>query len=166
MHQPLISIEEVKTKITSAFSNVQFPGDQFLLRLDSQDESEIEDFIDKNWRRWQNIPQEIIDYNNSSLCFLSPLALRFFLPAYLMYGLDYPDSNTLVFTIYKLIPPDDPKLREFFSSWVNQLTEEEKAAIALFLRYIKEQYDQMQFTPNDAEEALQGYWNNCEISNY
>jgi hypothetical protein len=42
MDQISISIEEVKTKIKLAFINVQFPGDENLLRSDSQDESEIE----------------------------------------------------------------------------------------------------------------------------
>jgi len=78
MDQISISIEEVKTKIKLAFINVQFPGDENLLRSDSQDESEIEDFVNKDWQKWQDIPLEIIDYNNSSLCFFSPLALRFF----------------------------------------------------------------------------------------
>jgi|NOAtaT_7_FD_contig_91_75704_length_1265_multi_4_in_0_out_0_2 hypothetical protein len=164
MDQISISIEEVKTKIKLAFINVQFPGDENLLRSDSQDESEIEDFVNKDWQKWQDIPLEIIDYNNSSLCFFSPLALRFFLPAYLTYGLDHFESNTLVFTIYKLIKPDELKLKEFFFSWVNQLSFDQRFAITLFLKYIKEQYDQIQCLPNEAEEALQSYWDKVETT--
>jgi hypothetical protein len=164
MDKILISIEEVKTKIKSAFINVQFPGDEYLLHPDSQDESEIEEFTGKNWAKWQDIPPETIDYNNGGLCFLSPLAVRFFLPAYLMYSLDHFESNTLLFTIYSLIKSDEPRLEKFFLSRINELSLEQRSAITLFLKYIKEQYDQMQCFPNEAEEALQSYWDKVETT--
>jgi hypothetical protein len=166
MNDRTINIKEVKQAINSAFANVQLPGDKYLLNCASEDESEVENFKGKNWQKWQDIPQEVIDYNYDSLPFLSPLALRFFLPAYMTYGLNNLDSNVLEFTIYKLISPNDSKgleLRELFFFWVSQLTEEQKMAITLFLKYVKVQYEQRQFFPNDADEALQSYWEHCHV---
>ena len=63
------------------------------------------------------------------------------------------------FTIYSLIRGDESYQKEFFFSWVNQLTFEQKNAIILFLKYVK----QMKLlTSNDAEEALQSYWDKVE----
>lgn len=168
MNDRSINLEEVKKNIEFAFANVQFPGDEYLLDSTCQDESEIEDFKGRNWQRWQDIPPEIIDYNYSSLPFLTPIALLFFLPAYMIYGLENFDSNVLEFTVYKLIPPvnvngQELKLKELFLSWVIQLTSDQQRAITLFLEYVKEQYEQLHCTSNDANEALQSYWNNYEI---
>jgi hypothetical protein len=161
MNNSTINVKEVKQGINSAFANVQFPGDEYLLNCASKDESEVKIFKGKNWQKWQDIPQKVIDYNYDSLPFLSPLALHFFLPAYMTYGLNNLSSNVLEFTIYKLIPPNNPndlELRELFFFWVAKLTDEQKAAITLFLKYVKEQYEQLQSLSNDADEALQSYW--------
>ncbi|MFM6348518.1 MAG: DUF6714 family protein [Dolichospermum sp.] len=162
-----INSKEVKKRINSAFANIQLPSDEYLLHPACQDESEIEDFKGRHWQKWQDIPQEIIDYNYSSLSFLSPSALRFFLPAYMIYGLDNPNSNVLEFTVYKLIAPNDfndLELRQIFFDWVSQLSSEQKTAITLFLKYIKQQYEQEeQYISNDANEALQNYWENCHF---
>ncbi|MFM5995246.1 MAG: DUF6714 family protein [Dolichospermum sp.] len=166
MNHLSIKIENLKEKIESAFSKVPLPHDEYLLSPACQDESDIEDFKGKNWKRWQDIPEQVIDCNYSSLPFLSPSALCFFLPAYLMYGLNHMNSSVLEFTIYKLIAPNnskDKELSELFISWTTQLTFDQKIAVTLFLTYIKENFE---YLSNDANEALESYWNNSKIINY
>jgi len=93
------------------------------------------------------------------LCFLSPEAYPFFLPAYMIYGLeDPPDSNVLMFTVLDLIAPapSDPGLKEYFLSQIAKLTREQKKAITSFLEYVKEQHED--YLLDEADEALQSYW--------
>ena len=100
------TIEDVKKEIEDAFENVKYPGDEHLLHPRSYDSSEVEDFQGKHWKSWKELPREIINSNHSTLCFLSPEAYPFFLPAYMIYGLeDPPDSNVLMFTVYNLTAP-------------------------------------------------------------
>ena len=157
----LKSKKKVREIIEIAFANIQFPGDENLLHPACQDSTEIESLKGHNWRYWQDIPGNVIDYHYDSLPFLSPEAFQFFLPAYMTYGLENINSNVLIFTIYSLIAPsnsNDPEMMELFLSWVTQLTPEQKDSIFFFLNYIQQESSQVEDGLNDAGQALEGYW--------
>jgi hypothetical protein len=144
-----VNPEAVKAIIETAFAGVKFPSDENLLRPNSYDESEVRDFVGKNWQRWQDIPKEVIEHNYSSLPFFSTLALIFLLPAYMSLGLEELGSNTATFTVYRLRPLED---REYFLSWTALLTSEQTKSINLFLHCAQE------YGLDGATEALQNYW--------
>ncbi len=155
------TIEEVKKEIEDAFENVKYPGDEHLLHPQSYEESEVEDFQGKHWKSWKELPKETIDYNRSTLCFLSPEAYPFFLPAYMIHGLENPDSDMLTSTVYNLTVPDpsDPGQREYVLSQMSKFTSEQKKAITSFLECVKEQDDEYdEYDREDADKALQSYW--------
>lgn len=159
MEQNTINIEHLKNQINCAFDNVKFPGDDNLLHPSCFDESEIQDFLNRNWSNWHEIEEEIIPHNYSSLVFLTPKAFCFFLPAYMLYGLNHPLSNVLEFTVYSLIlrhDPQDPMILELCLSWFNNLNEAQKDTVTLFLKYIKK--TPSYFLVDSATEALNSYW--------
>ncbi len=153
-----VKATEVKKEIEDAFKNVKYPGDEHLLHPQSYEESEVEDFKGKHWKSWKDLSREIINSNYSTLSFLSPEAYPFFLPAYMIHGLENPDSNVLMFTVYNLTAsaPSEPRLREYFLSRVAKFTSEQKKAITSFLKCVEEQYEE--YSLGDADEALQSYW--------
>ncbi len=76
----------------------------------------------------------------------------------MIYGLEDPDSNVLMYTVFNLTAsyPSDPELEEHFLLQIAKLTSEQKKAITSFLECVKEQYKK--YVLNDADEALQSYW--------
>ena len=68
-------------------------------------------------KRWIDVPQEVIDYNNTSLPLFTPLAHRCYLPAYLLRTLE-PEGErwgtTVDFVIYDLSPADAERWKEKF----------------------------------------------------
>jgi hypothetical protein len=161
----MIDVDLVRERIESAFVNVRFPDDKFLFRAGSEDEEELKDFKGNNWRKWQDVPKEIIDYNHCSLPFFSSSALIFLLPAYMMVSLDDLTTNTLLFTLFALIPNQnsgDPNPSKYFLNWANQLTPEQKTAITLFLEYVEQEEEEPDSKSNFALQALQSYWKNSD----
>jgi len=97
-------ISSLKIKIIDAFSDVEFPGNDKILHMQSHDDSEILDFC--GLVDWQSIPDGIIERNNDSLAFFSPEAYQFYIPRFIIYVLDNYDSAEIVVdnTIYSLAP--------------------------------------------------------------
>jgi hypothetical protein len=159
MNHMAASVNSVKEKIESAFVDVQFPADNSILRPDSKDEEEIKDFKGRNWKTWKDIPKDVIDYNHSSLPFFSSSALIFLLPAYMMVGLDDPTTNTLLFTVLALMANQNHggiEPTEYFLSWANKLTHDQKSSVVLFLEYVVKTDES---NSEVAAKVLQSYWN-------
>jgi hypothetical protein len=148
-----MDLSAAQAVLKTAFEGVQFPGDENLLRVDCQDDSEIRDFVAKGWHSWQEIPQVIIERNYGSLPFFSPSALIFLLPAYMSAGLDDLSSNAATFTVYRLRPFED---REHFLEWTALLTPAQKKSIALFLQCAIAQ------GLDGATAALDSYWREAD----
>jgi hypothetical protein len=144
-----IDLKSAKGSLEIAFAGVQFPGDTNLLRPDSQDDSDIKDFMGKGWHSWKDVPPEMVEYNHCSLPFFSPAALVFFLPAYMSAGLEDLSGNTATFTVYRLRPSED---QEHFLKWTALLTPAQKNSIALFLQYASSH------SLDGASTALESYW--------
>lgn len=80
--------DEVISQILTAFSNVQYPGDAYLLGSREGDEpfDEVEPF--KGKEDWKKIDAGFLDGQAGALVFFSETALRFYLPAYLVADLN------------------------------------------------------------------------------
>jgi hypothetical protein len=151
--------EELKTllieKIKLAFEDVEYPGDGALHRND-----ETEELIG---RHWKDMPVEMLRVD-SRILYLNPAALRFYLPAYLIAIIAYPDEmDVLVSDIVHFLSPS-PKL-----SWKTEtipylpnFEPKEKAAIRAFIEAYKDlfpEYD-WSYSPrsNEALERAIAYW--------
>ena len=103
--------EAIVNEIKGAFTDVPHPGDDLMLHPQCMDDNDVEEFY--GGIHWHDVPGEIIERNNASLCFFSPEAYRFYLPAYLIWVLNnFATSNsfTLDSTIYSLAPEVAPLL--------------------------------------------------------
>jgi hypothetical protein len=149
--------EQLKNEIMNAFREVKYPKNN----LGSPD-IEIEDFLRKDWKNWQDIPKHIIERNIDELSFFSPEGYQFVLPAYMTFSLDDMDNTMLVdYTVASLKLPNFYRETEnytyhIFMSRVPLFTSEQVESIIRFLKYVETKI----FTdiPNEATEALNGYW--------
>ncbi len=124
-------------EIENAFADVQHPGDHRLLHAQCMDDGDIADFY--GGIHWRDVPDEIVERNNASLCFFSPEGYQFYLPAFLTWVLrNFATSNsfTVDSTIYSL-EPGSGKLADFARSKYSLLDRRQRAAVSDFLLYLK-----------------------------
>ena len=150
--------------IKSAFKNVEYPGDdRIVTERDNQESFDIEsDFKGKSW---EELDFDILASHQDSLPLLTPEAFAFYIPAYMLISLRYYEKADILvdFTLYSLIPNylfrqhvrtrfneeiigvEQDKLSGvdgFFQERFCQFNQEQKKAISLFIKYIKDKDDQ------------------------
>ncbi len=150
--------------IDKAFAHVRYPGDTALVHPSySGANAEVRGFQGKTWTSdWRRIPREVIEENYSSLLFLSPKALRFFLPAYMTCALTRGNggrtSNVLSFTLYCLNPEvNEQAFLEHFLGQVQGLTAQQREAVRSFLELICDEHDD-ETLRREAADGLKRYW--------
>jgi len=145
------------SRIEAAFADAKHPGDGRLLHPQCFDNSDIRDFY--GGVRWRQVPAEVIERNNASLCFFGPEAFRFYLPAFLLWTLrNYrtSDSFTVDSTIYSLDPGQDD-LRAFILSKLSALTAPQREAVVAFLEFMRDHSDG-HADAEAAARALDSFW--------
>ena len=83
------------------------------------------------------VPNDVLDYHRNDLSLFSPEALRYFLPAYLIYSIEKPDSDLTEYVIFFLC-----SYRFATSEWKNRVrifSESEKEMVCLYLHYLQSQ---------------------------
>ncbi len=146
--------------IEMAFAKNPCPADDGLLHPQCMDDGDIKDFYGRT--TWLDVPDEIIDYNNASLCFFSPEAYRFYLPAYLIWALrifDSSDSWTVDSTIYSLTPGEGD-LRQFSLSKYALLDAAQRRAVLAFLEYLAEHGSGK--VDQEAIQVAMNYWTSIQ----
>jgi hypothetical protein len=115
MPVPKKHLEELKKKINAAFGNVPYPKESIAPHECDECREVRRIFAGKNWK---TIEPEILEENHGKLPLFSPAAFNFFLPAYLIYSLDYFEEYDTVceFTIYA-VTPDNKAVRERLEYW-------------------------------------------------
>jgi hypothetical protein len=152
----------LKEKIVSAFKEVIYPGED----LGSPD-IEIEDFLEKDWISWQDIPKEIIDRNIDELSFFSPKGYQFVLPAYMTFSLDDMHETLLVdytvssLTRFLLYRETENYAYHIFMNRVLIFTTEQIKSIICFLKFAETEI--FIEHPNQATEALNRYWSKIDL---
>jgi hypothetical protein len=121
--------------IEAAFADVARPADDELLHPRCLDDGDIQGL--SGVARWQDLDDATIEREYAALSFLSAAGFRHFLPAYLRWVLTHEDHGEAVIgaTLAALDPDrygDD--LAAFQRSKYVSLTEEQRAAIAAFVR--------------------------------
>jgi len=132
--------EEVAELIESAFSRERYPGDSHLTQGPSMEAAELREFL--RGKRWRDLQLEELVRNRESIFFMTPEALRYYIPAFLIASVrHYADSDqipsTLLFLLDQLAMNNSDyqsRFRERFESF----SDSERAAIRAFLEYIRD----------------------------
>lgn len=97
----------------------------------------------------RNVPDEKIEWLTSSLCFLSPIALRYYLPRCIEFDISNPNScvGDSIIAFFSAQNVSDP-------NWVqryNEFTENERKVVAEYLRILQARND---FNIDEAEMKI------------
>jgi hypothetical protein len=111
-------------------------------------------------RDWRDVPDGAIQECPEALSFLDPVSWRFYLPAYIRYGLRHPDGGAVDTAIYSL----DPAGIRQRSAWTEErfatLSASQVRAVCLFLRFASQHGELCDHSV--ATEALNDYWRKRE----
>jgi hypothetical protein len=148
-------LEEVKTRIEEAFADVPYPGDRNIgSDPDYWECAEINEHF--RGRHWREIPRDILQYHQHDLPFFSPAGLRYYLPTYLLAGLDgfvdVPD-----FTVYDVEPDEEGDTRELWIQRYEPMTPKQKQAIRMWLEYLRDERPR-NIDLAHVQAALEKYW--------
>jgi len=86
----------VRESIASAFKEVPYPGDDHIALHECLRCRELRD--DLRGKSSQVLADSVLEHNCGDLALLSPTAFHYFVPAYMLYSLNHPDSEVAFFT--------------------------------------------------------------------
>lgn len=150
-----ITAASIAQQIHTEFGDLEPPGDDALLHPDCMDDGDIVDFYGNP--RWQDLSSEKIVANYAAPSFFSPLAFRYYLPAFLVWTLENPDSPEVAGeSIIHALDPGTPNehLHEFRYSKFQSLTDNQFTVVRNFLIYFSAHND----LGEPAASALMNYW--------
>jgi hypothetical protein len=148
--------DAVRARIEAAFSFLDYPGDDRIVPDESDPESrEVADSF--RGKRWKDMPLQLIRQHSQSLPLFTPLAFRYYLPAFMCALVDsYYDADILRDTVlFNLTPP--PKRVgpdwDFFWARANQFRVKEIDAICSFLE-LMDQYDRADWASTGIDRTI------------
>ena len=100
------------------------------------------------------LADSVIEHHQDSLPLLSPAAFHHFLPAYLVYAIDHPDSVVAQFAWFSLSPDE---LDEFYVERFGRFSESERSAVREVVEFIIEQNSEVEISPEERARA-RDYW--------
>jgi hypothetical protein len=145
-------------QIGEAFGDVAYPGDSCLTEGCSSEAVDIADFL--KGRRWQDLRLDELVRNHESLFFMTPEAIRYYLPAFLVASiLHYRDANPIPSTlVFLLRVPKDAEDRSRFQTRFRSLATSQRGAIKAFLEYLRDEHAEDFLQANEVSELL-SWWN-------
>jgi hypothetical protein len=118
----MISANDLLTKISNSFQTLNYPGDENIVYDNSNEHLECFGLKQKfRGKHWNDIADETLNYEKDALCFFTPAAFRFYLPAYLRFVIkeferaDSLPSSTVAFLTLP-VEADDLARAAFFAS--------------------------------------------------
>ena len=149
--------DQVAQLVSAAFSDEPAPLPNEIAHCE-QCELWVERFLAGLPPDWRLIPADDLAYESSALTAVTPQALRFLLPAYMVWHLHHFEgsrSNTVDHLIYQLTRSDstDPHTAEGYES----LSKNQVRAVAAFLEFVASQRHDLKLA-TDAEHALASHW--------
>ncbi|RKH13039.1 hypothetical protein D7V97_06660 [Corallococcus sp. CA053C] len=148
--------EQLRRHIENAFADVPRPADDRIAYAPGAWETPelIRDF---RGRHWKDIPVERIRQHAAHLSLLSPEALPYYLPAYLLAALT--DLDVRDFLLSQLSIPDEshPDVRKYFQQRFGLLSSAQRNAIQMFLRWGRDEASGPAARQHWAR-ALETYW--------
>jgi hypothetical protein len=100
------------------------------------------------------LPATVIENHFDSLPMLSPAAFHHFVPAYLAYAVDNPNSLVAMFVMFSLSPAE---LDDFYRERFSRFSETERAVVRDVLEHLIERTDERELDPEEVERVRQ-YW--------
>lgn len=115
----------------------------------------------EEWKKWNEIPLDVIESFSSALCFVDSEGMRFLLPAFMSYAVEKYDkgaSQSVDSPIYALD-------RDFsiFGGIDDFLTIEQKNAIAQFLKFMEQNAGEDYVDSQFASNAYIKYWGRYDL---
>ncbi len=138
---------DVRRTIEEAFAKTPRPKGK-LVDTDAWDEGTSKYFANKTWR---GHPVRDLRYHEGSMCFFTPEAHRYFLPAFMIATLENPKEADVIpdNIIFHFSKYDDP----FWQKRIAQFSPPERAAIAAFINAVADNYA---IESGDVKWALEG----------
>jgi hypothetical protein len=159
---------ELKGVIEEAFEDIPYPGDHNITAETPGDieEKEVADVL--RGRHWREVSVDYIAEHPflwSSLAFLKPSALRFYLPAFMIATIDdYIKADFLIIALLAQLTPGFHKPYSKVADDFASLSAEQSHAVRLYLEYMLEEHpeykDYLGQGPVDDSLllALERYW--------
>ena len=134
-----MSAEAALDAIEAAFGTLERPANDELLHEQCADDGDLFELYEIP--TWRAMTDEQVIRNYAAPSFLSPLGFRYFLPAYMSFGLRNPETPEVVVesTIFHLAPFGE--LDEFARSKFSLFTPEQRHATRRFLETLSEHHD-------------------------
>ncbi|RKH44349.1 DUF6714 family protein [Corallococcus llansteffanensis] len=148
--------EQLRRQIENAFADVPRPADDRIAYApDAWETPEL--LSDFRGQHWKDLPVERVRQHAAHLSLLSPEALPYYLPAYLLAALT--DFDVRDFLLSQLSIPDEsnPDLRRDFQRRFDVLSSAQRNAIQAFLRRMGEEASGP-VTRQHWTRALDAYW--------
>lgn len=124
---------DLQQNITDAFADLRRPAGGEIVGHDCDECSRIRS--DLAPYAWSQVPGEVLEYHCDSFPLLTPQAFRYYLPGFVIYALNNPDSAVARWVIENLRDLGQPN-----DFWVSraEFTEPQKTAIRKVLHFIYE----------------------------
>jgi len=136
----IMNQDKLINEISEAFAKVSLEDGIGILEAEALDLCESDKKLEKARKsdfrkKWNEIPESIIEEHYSALCFMDAKGLRFNLPAYMIFALknwEHSASASIDAPIYALANVESEQFQEEWSIF----TIEQRKAITKFLKYM------------------------------
>jgi uncharacterized protein DUF6714 len=127
--------EGVARKIALAFADVRPPHrDVIHASYGEEPAEETEPFKGKNWRELDS--NVVAAHPDALLYWFTPVAFHYYLPAFLLAGLERPDADFVLDILLALKPEEDPTLAHFTRERWGRLDDRQIEALEAWLRAV------------------------------
>src|SRR5262245_36150941 len=151
---------DVRQRIERAFAEVPRPPDDRICgTYGDEARDDTEPFKGRDWR---DLEPDLLEFYHYALVWFTPEAFHYYLPAFLIGGLDHPDAIYVVSVLQMLRPNEDPSLDPFSRARWQQLNDEQIGAVEEWLVWLLGQARPESYFAQEVGEALQivrdRYW--------
>lgn len=147
--------ESVIQSIEAAFAGTPYPSGEQLTYRASPDEFYIE--LDLRGQHWRGLHPDFLLLQQSALSFLTPDALRFFLPAFLIADLLDLGPDCVDFPLYGFLAQRNGPHYGHTSERFAPLTLAERWAAIYYLEFVAKRREDV-YKKREVEMALENYW--------
>ena len=145
--------DELVKAIQKAFSDVKHPGDGIFGHESGY--YDVKPFL--KWKKWEEIPEKVINYLDDVTTYVSPEGFHFLIPAFLIFALNHPLTNHANYAITSFTVTEESQ--NWYLRRINIFNEQQREVIILFLNFlIQEQTIYSPYYPEKAIHSLKKYW--------
>jgi hypothetical protein len=146
----------VKQGIRSAFSELPVPVSIIDVEVgDKETRQALRAAL--QGKRWSEISNEVLRFHHDALGFLSPVGVRYLLPAFMVAALDSPSSPIVDVLVGVLTRPQEAQDEQRFLDIMSPLTDPQRAAVRSFLEYLRDEAPE-DWPDDEPGKALREYW--------